>query len=194
MSVRGVTSTLAHAELFADLPAEALRVFEAIQIKSSYPQGAMLFTEGRPPTGVFLLEMGKAKLSISGTESKKLGLRVASPGEILGLSATLTRKPYEATAETLTPSRVGFIWRENFLLFLRGYPEAAFWIVRLLSYEVDSAFAQLRSFRLARPPELEELTGRRFTREYSHEGLFVCESHAAYRPASNPQAESQRER
>jgi CRP/FNR family transcriptional regulator, cyclic AMP receptor protein len=40
------------------------------------------------------------KLSICATDGKTLILKIAEPGEVLGLSATVSGKPYELTAET----------------------------------------------------------------------------------------------
>ena len=58
------------------------------------------------------------KLSICSTDGKTLILKIAEPGEVLGLSATVSGKPYELTAETIDPCQVNFVKREDFLRFL----------------------------------------------------------------------------
>jgi CRP/FNR family transcriptional regulator len=72
----------------------------------------VLFSEGHVARGVYVLCTGSAKISICSADGKKLILRVAKPGDVLGLYAGLTGRPYEATAELLEPSRVSFVSRQ----------------------------------------------------------------------------------
>jgi CRP/FNR family transcriptional regulator len=57
---------------------------------------------------VFLLRAGKVKLSTASNGGRSLVARLALPGEVVGLSATVRGKPYEVTAETVGPSEVDF--------------------------------------------------------------------------------------
>jgi len=86
---------------FCDLPSDALKAFDEIKRIALFPRGATLFAEEQPPKGVYVLCDGRAKLSICSENGKKLMLRIAGPGELLGLSATLSGHPYELTAETV---------------------------------------------------------------------------------------------
>jgi CRP/FNR family transcriptional regulator len=58
---------------------------------------------------------GRAKLSICSESGKRLMLRIAGPGEVLGLSATMSGRTYELTAETLDSSQVVFVKRKDLL-------------------------------------------------------------------------------
>ena len=78
-------------------------------------KGALLFAEGRPSRGVYILCEGRAKLSICAESGKRMMLRVAGPGEVLGLGATLSGENYEVTAELLEPTRVVFVRRKELL-------------------------------------------------------------------------------
>ena len=136
--------------LFCDLPTDALQAFDAIKTVSLQPRGAVLFAEDRPPRGIFLLCDGRAKLSICSENGKRLMLRVAGPGEVLGLSASLSGQPYEVTAEMLDASQVVFIKRKDLLKFLRDFPHACMQVVHLLSGDLHSAYDRVRSLGLAR--------------------------------------------
>ena len=105
--------------IFCDLPTSALQSFESIKYATAYPKGAVLFVEGQSPRGIFVLCKGRVKLSICATDGKTLILKIAEPGEVLGLSATVSGKPYELTAETIDPCQVNFVKREDFLRFLK---------------------------------------------------------------------------
>ncbi|MGA2459754.1 MAG: cyclic nucleotide-binding domain-containing protein, partial [Terriglobales bacterium] len=79
----------------------------------------MLFVEGQLPRGVFVLCKGSVKLAISSPSGRTVMVKLAEPGEVLGLSATLSGKPYEVTAETIDPCQVNFVKRDDFLRFLK---------------------------------------------------------------------------
>ena len=90
-----------------------------------YPKNSLLFVEGEEPRGVFILCSGRVKLTTSSTDGKRLILKIVEAGEVLGLSAAILDRPYEVTAETIQPSQVNFIKRDDFLKFLASYSEAA---------------------------------------------------------------------
>src|ERR1700689_5398271 len=75
----------------------AAREFESIKSTSIYPAGSILFLENEQAGGVFLLCSGKVKLSVSSRGGKTLILQLARPGELLGLSASMTGIPYEVS-------------------------------------------------------------------------------------------------
>src|SRR5689334_13487634 len=85
---------------FCHLNAAGLKDFNAVKSPVMYPAGALLFMERQDPRGVFVLCAGQVKLTISSSAGKTLILRIAKPGEILGLMAAMLDSPYEVTAET----------------------------------------------------------------------------------------------
>lgn len=136
--------------VFCDLPADALLAFDSIKSVCQVPRGEALFHEGRPPRGIFVLCEGRAKLYVCSETGKRLMLRVASPGEILGLSATMSGKPYELTAEVMDNAQVAFIKRKDLLKFLRDHREACLQVVHLLSQDLHIAFDRVRTVGLTR--------------------------------------------
>jgi CRP/FNR family cyclic AMP-dependent transcriptional regulator len=96
---------LKREECFCNLSAPILKTFSGISHQTTFPPGATLFVEGQSPRGVFLLCSGKVKLSTSSRDGKILILKMAGPGEMLGLSAVIAGAEYELTAETAMPAR-----------------------------------------------------------------------------------------
>jgi CRP/FNR family transcriptional regulator, cyclic AMP receptor protein len=135
--------------LFCNLPANGLEALDHLRSAAVYPKGAILFVEGETPRGVFLLCHGRAKLSTSSATGKTVILRIAEPGEVLGLTATVSGRGYEATAETLEPCEASFISRQNFLDFLRRVPEAALNAAQELSRHYHCACREVRSLGLS---------------------------------------------
>ena len=132
------------------MPAESLKAFDEIKSLASYPRNTILFNEGRPVRGVYILCDGRAKLSICSDTGKRLTLRVAGPGEVLGLGATLSNTPYELTAELLDPSQVVFIRRKDLLKFLREHRDVCMHVVRMLSQDLHGAYERVRSIGMVR--------------------------------------------
>jgi len=135
--------------LFCNLPAAALQSFENIKFASAYPKGAVLFVEGQSPRGIFVLCKGRVKMSICATNGKTLIVKIAEPGEVLGLSATVSGKPYELTAETVDPCQVNFVKREDFLRFLKEHSDACFRVAEQLSAKYNMACHEVRSLGLS---------------------------------------------
>lgn len=135
--------------LFCNLPKPALETLEQIRSTAVYPEGAMLFVEGQDPRGIFILCHGRVKLMTSSEQGKTVILRIAEGGEVLGLSATISERPYEVTAETLEPCEANFISRTDFLNFLKQQGEAAVNVARELSNHYHCAYRDVRSLGLS---------------------------------------------
>jgi CRP/FNR family transcriptional regulator len=129
---------------------DAIRGFDEIKEQAVLAKGALLFAEGRPSRGVYVLCEGRAKLSICSESGKRLMLRVAGPGEVLGLGATLSGDPYEVTAELLDTAQVVFVKRKDLLKFLRDNPTICMEVVRRLSDDLHGAYERVRSIGLSR--------------------------------------------
>ncbi len=134
-----ITCKLRTDRIFCDLPDNALQAFEAIKYATAYPQGAVLFVEGQLPRGIFVLCKGSVKLSINSPSGRTVIVKLAEPGEVLGLSATISGKPYEVTAETIDPCQVNFVKRDDFLRFLKDDVEACFKVAEQLSEKYHNA-------------------------------------------------------
>jgi CRP/FNR family transcriptional regulator len=131
--------------LFCDLPPQALEDLDRIKYSSLYSKGSVLFVEGQMPSGVFILCTGRAKLTTRLADGRSRILRVAEPGELLGLSATISGKPYEATAEILDLCQVNFINGEGFLSFLLDHGQACLNVARHLSFDLRAVYHRARA-------------------------------------------------
>jgi CRP/FNR family cyclic AMP-dependent transcriptional regulator len=138
--------------LFCDLPLAAVQKLNGIKSTAVYPKSAMLFIEGQQPRGVFVLCGGKAKLSTSSSEGKTIITKISEPGDVLGLNATISNRPYEVTAEMIEPGQANFITRDALLQFMREYGEVALRIAEQLSRNYYTAYEEIRTLGLASSP------------------------------------------
>jgi CRP/FNR family transcriptional regulator, cyclic AMP receptor protein len=140
-----VTCDFRPDRFFCDMPAPSLKAFDEIKSLASYRRNAVLFAEGRPVRGIYILCDGRAKLSICSDTGKRLTLRIAGPGEVLGMGAALSNTPYEITAELLDNSQVVFIRRKELMKFLRDHTEICIQVVHMLSQELHGAYERVRN-------------------------------------------------
>jgi CRP/FNR family cyclic AMP-dependent transcriptional regulator len=63
----------------------------------------VLFRRGEYPENIFIVCRGTIKLSSSSRSGNDFIVKLASPGDVLGMSAAIANLPYEVTAESLTP-------------------------------------------------------------------------------------------
>jgi CRP/FNR family cyclic AMP-dependent transcriptional regulator len=161
------TCTMKSKGFLCNLSPAALKDFEAIKYTSMYPPSSMLFLENEPARGIFLLCSGEVKLSVSSRGGKTLILRIARPGDILGLTSSLSSAPYQASAETLHPCQIAFIRRDDFMNFLRKYPEVYQTVFEQLTGQYATACEQLRTVGLSTSAH-EKLA--RLLLHWSHEG------------------------
>lgn len=98
---------------------------------------------------MFILCSGRVKLPTTSADGKTLIVRIADPGEVLGLPATVTEKPYELTAEVIEPTQANFISRQEFLNFLREHGEVGLRVAQQSGETYHSAIAEMRTIGLS---------------------------------------------
>ena len=174
--------------MFCDLPAGGMESFLSAKHTSTYPAGTFLYFEREANRGIYVICSGQVKLSVSSSAGKTLILKIGKPGDVLGLSSTLTNTPYEATAEVLQSARVTYLRAEEFRALMTKYPQAYASVIRQLNQQYESCCEQLRTLalcgstteKLARLLLRWSLQGRQtaegtqFTVPLTHEQIAEC--------------------
>jgi len=126
-----------------------VKQLEAEGFVCSLPARSILFMEGDMPKGAHLICQGHVKLTVSSREGRVLIIRIVDPGEILGLHNCISGDPYEMTAQTLQPSRVCFVKRDDLLRLLRNNAEACLSAAQRLSQTCHDAYRQVGSIKFS---------------------------------------------
>jgi CRP/FNR family cyclic AMP-dependent transcriptional regulator len=145
---RCVVCKLRNESFFCSLPAAILHEFEKLKISTVFPKGASLFVEGQICRGIHMLCQGEVKLSTTSRDGRTLILRVAQPGEILGLSSCISGLSYDVTAEAHTPCQASFVKRQDFLRFLREHGGACLRATEQLGIQHQGAVDVIRTIGL----------------------------------------------
>lgn len=146
--------------VFCDLEPNALEEFDAIKSFQTYSRGSVLFREGETAHSAFLLCQGRIRLSVCSESGRRMTIRMALAGEVLGLSAVLSGGRYEVTAEVVEAVEAAEIHRKELLNFLRGHREVCMQVVNLLSEDLHIAYDRVRAVGLTRTrhPQIQNLT------------------------------------
>lgn len=129
---------------------EIVKKLAAFSIATCHPKGTVLFLEGQPSRGVFILSSGRVKLFTSSADGKPFILRFAEPGEILGLAGTVSGRPYEASAEATQPTQTSLVRREHLVDIIRRNSRFAEHVAMHLGESYCSAIAGVRSLVFSR--------------------------------------------
>jgi CRP/FNR family transcriptional regulator, cyclic AMP receptor protein len=138
--------------LFCSLSVQAGQRLNEVKSTAVYPKGAMLFIEGQLPRGVFVLCAGKVKLSTTSREGKTIITKISDAGDVLGLNAVISNRPYEVTAEMMEPGQANFIPRDSLQFMLKDFPEVAAKVAQQLSRNYFTAYEEIRTLGLAASP------------------------------------------
>lgn len=151
-----------------------------------HPRGKVLFAEGEPARGVFILRTGRAAVSISSSEGRVVVLRIAQAGDVLGLNSVLRHASYNTTVKTVEPCRTEFIPRKELVDLMERSQPTAQAIAQLLSREVaeltDRArlllLPQTANARLAKLLLEWSEHAPQITKSFTHEEIahMICSS------------------
>lgn len=133
---------------FCDLPKSAREAFQKIKFTVSFPAGAALFVEGQQCRGIYILCKGRVKLSATSSAGQTLILKVAKPGEVLGLNAAVSGTAHETSAETGQVCQLNFVKKDEFIRFITQNGDACLHAAIHLSNQCQQAYQQIRSFGL----------------------------------------------
>lgn len=76
-------------------------------------------------------------------------IRIAEPGEILGLHALVTGGRYELTVETMQPCQLDYVGRDDMLRFLKDHADAALHATQHRARDCSDAYGVARTIGLS---------------------------------------------
>ncbi len=110
---------------------------EAICSSIDYPKGTVVFEQGRPPKGVYIVLSGTVMLWLKVASGRQVPFRTAGSGCIMGLPASISGRPYSLSAKVIRDARIGFVPRKQLLELLRKDSQHCYRVVEILSDEVS---------------------------------------------------------
>ena len=109
---QSIYNVLSNIPIFKDLNKKELKAIERILHRRTYHSEEIIFNEGDPGVGMYIIEMGRVNITLG--KKQKL-LAVLSEGEFFGEMALLSEIPRTATATAVVETKMlGFFQSDLF--------------------------------------------------------------------------------
>lgn len=95
----------------------------------------LIFYESGIPTGVFLIQEGRAKIYKTGVDGKDQIFYIYKAGDLLGYHALLCNEQYEDSCEALEECKVLFVSESKFHNLLEQIPSLKLLLIQNMSHE-----------------------------------------------------------
>lgn len=118
-------------------PPELVEELKPLGSEITAIRGTILFHEGDPAKGVYIVLSGHASLTMTTENGSTALARTSGPGSLLGLPGTFLRGIYQLTATVDQDSRLIFVEREKVLEFLRQRTDMCMIVLNVLGTEVQ---------------------------------------------------------
>jgi CRP/FNR family transcriptional regulator, cyclic AMP receptor protein len=121
--------------VFLGLPAGALAVLDTSGTYRFFEAKTEVYRQGDGARYLYRVLEGRINLVAASVDGREMIVRVMYPGDLLGLSAVISRGLYEVTASVVIKSRIQAIPSAVFLDLLENRPEAMACVARALADE-----------------------------------------------------------
>jgi CRP/FNR family cyclic AMP-dependent transcriptional regulator len=130
---------------FSSLSESSIRAINQIAQFGRHPADTIIFFEGDIARGVYILCEGRAEVLTTNTDGKTRILKIALPGDVMGLNSVLAGTSHEVTVKTIHPCQFAFIARGAFLKFVKEHGDACLYFAQHLSRDCHAAYDVIRS-------------------------------------------------
>jgi len=145
----------------------------------SYSKGTMLINEGDTSNFMYVILEGRVKVFVSDEKGKEAILNLQGPGELFGELTLIDDVPRSASVVTLTPARLAFVSRAEFMSCLSEYPDIAMKLLAGMTRRIreltdlaknlalNDVYGRVAKtlFRLAKEKEGRLVVGQRLTHQ-----------------------------
>ena len=135
---------LRKSPIFSSLNDSELSELANLAIEHRYMPNESIFWDGDAPEWFYIVAEGKVKVVKHSSLGKEFVIAFFGPGEMFGEVAVFENKPYPASAQAVTETKVVGIKREDFLSFLANRPQVALKIINVLAGRLRDAQSRLR--------------------------------------------------
>lgn len=136
-------------DCFCSLPEEALPALDVLGVHLHFAARERILHEGFVADRLFVLCRGRIKLTASSSEGRLLLVRIAGPGDVLGLADAINNANHTLTAETLEPCELKAVGRAEFLGFLDRFQPASHNAAHSVAREYQGAMLSARRLALS---------------------------------------------
>ncbi len=165
--------TLKKAPLFADLSETEFKFLAARVVPRSFHPGELIFAEGDPCAGLYIVDSGNVKIFKSSAAGREQVLAIETPGHTVAELPVFDGGSYPASAMAVDDATLLFVSKQDFYSLCREHPEVSLKVLRVVGRRLRGLVAIIEelSFTTVRHRLVSLLL--RLARTGRHEGAIT---------------------
>ncbi len=152
MDLKHVYSDLEQCPLFKGLAASDIHSIAAISVEKNFGKKQLVFSEGDPAAGFYIIRSGKIKIFKLSAEGKEQILHIFSKGEPVGEVPVFTGGRFPAFAEALIPTQTLFFSQTRFRNLIQDNPAIALRLLGILARRLQHFTVMIDDISLKEVP------------------------------------------
>jgi uncharacterized membrane protein len=153
-------AALRSVPLFASLDSKATARLGQYLTIHDYPRSAVIFRNGDPGDAMYLIDLGKVRISVTDADGHVVTLAELGSGDFFGEMSMLDSRGRSANATVIQDARLAKLTRDDFLSFMESDPRIALELLTALTQRLRRTDDLLRH-RVSR--NVNEEAAARFT-------------------------------
>ena len=125
-------SILKNVSIFSSLSEPEFAFLTARVVQRKFGAGELIFDEGGPCTGLYVVESGHVRIFKSSVGGREQVLSIDGPGGSIAELPVFDDGPYPASAQAITDCSLLFFSKKDFQLLCVQHPEVALKVLRVV--------------------------------------------------------------
>jgi len=125
--------------LFQELTLPEVDQLEKVKSHLTFRYGELIYKEGQFPSGIYIVNQGKVKISKYGFEGREQIIQFSKTGDLLGHRSAFAQEKYTCSATAIAETHLCFIPQEFIVSVIKRNSELGFRIMKLLATELRQA-------------------------------------------------------
>jgi CRP/FNR family transcriptional regulator, cyclic AMP receptor protein len=148
-------ATLRSVPLFSSLDSKSTAELGEFLTIHDYPKSATIFRTGDPGDAMYLIDVGKVRITITDADGAAVTLAELGPGDFFGDMAMLDGQGRSANAIAVEDARLAKLTRDDFISFMKSDPRVTLELLTTLTARLRRTDDLLRH-RVSRNVNQEE--------------------------------------
>lgn len=126
------SQTLARVPLFSELSDSEFAFLTQRVVARHYHAGEMVFSEGEPCTGLYVVESGQIRIFKSSAGGREQVLSIEGPGSSVAELPVFDGGSYPASVAAIEPASLLFVSKQDFQALCLAHPQVALKVLRVV--------------------------------------------------------------
>jgi CRP-like cAMP-binding protein len=131
-SSQTISETLKRASLFVEMSAAELKFLSERAVSRDYQPGELVFSEGEPCAGLFVVESGHLRIFKSSASGREQVLSIDGPGSSVAELPVFDGGSYPASAASVDQTRLVFLSKQDLQALCLAHPQVSLKLLKIL--------------------------------------------------------------